>query len=85
MFCQLPALMDLYLGDNKLSSFDVELDCLKHLRYIDLESNMFSKFTPTILRRFDDVNEQSDSGLEVNLRVSKMMRLFFGFIKVIGS
>ncbi|KAK2715870.1 hypothetical protein QYM36_010437 [Artemia franciscana] len=68
MFCQLPALMDLYLGDNKLSSFDVELDCLKHLRYIDLESNMFAKFTPTILRRFDDVNEQSDAGLEVNLR-----------------
>lgn len=39
VFCDLPSIMDLYLGDNLLTGIDFEITCLKHLRYIDLENN----------------------------------------------
>ncbi|KAG8234288.1 hypothetical protein J437_LFUL015013 [Ladona fulva] len=40
LFCSLPSLADLHLGDNKISGVnDLNLSCLLHLRFLDLEKN----------------------------------------------
>ncbi|KAJ9591876.1 hypothetical protein L9F63_001599, partial [Diploptera punctata] len=37
VFCDLPKLMDLHLGDNMLKGLNFDINCLKHLRFLDLE------------------------------------------------
>lgn len=39
LFCTLKNLMDLHLGDNKLEHIKFKIDCLPHLRFLDLERN----------------------------------------------
>ncbi|CAH0385715.1 unnamed protein product [Bemisia tabaci] len=39
VFCSLPNLMDLHLGDNLLRDLHFNLSCLEHLRFLDLERN----------------------------------------------
>ncbi|XP_014290367.1 trophoblast glycoprotein isoform X2 [Halyomorpha halys] len=39
LFCSLQNLMDLHLGDNKLEHIKFKINCLRHLRFIDLERN----------------------------------------------
>ncbi|KAG4069659.1 hypothetical protein HA402_014682 [Bradysia odoriphaga] len=41
VFCDLPSLKDLHLGDNYLREINFNLLCLKHLRFLDLERNKF--------------------------------------------
>lgn len=41
VFCDLPQLEDLYLGDNSLRELNFNLTCLHHLRFLDLERNNF--------------------------------------------
>ncbi|CAG9768874.1 unnamed protein product [Ceutorhynchus assimilis] len=53
VFCDLPYLHDLYLGDNYIPSLNFNILCLKKLRYLDLESNNISKFTQEDLDTFD--------------------------------
>ena len=36
-FCDLPALQDLYLGDNQLTDIDFNMKCIKKLRMLDLQ------------------------------------------------
>lgn len=41
VFCDLPNLRDLHLGDNFLKEINFNLLCLKNLRFLDLERNKF--------------------------------------------
>lgn len=41
VFCDLPQLMDLHLGDNNLNEINFNITCLRHLRFLDLERNRF--------------------------------------------
>ena len=55
MFCMLPALTDLYLGDNQLQVVNFSLDCLKRIKYLDLEYNKIKRFDKKTLDKFDKV------------------------------
>ncbi|XP_061393635.1 toll-like receptor 5 [Musca vetustissima] len=41
VFCDLPSLRDLHLGDNFLKDINFDVSCLKNLRFLDLERNKF--------------------------------------------
>lgn len=41
VFCDLPMLKDLHLGDNNLQELNFNVLCLEHLRFLDLERNQF--------------------------------------------
>lgn len=41
VFCDLPNLEDLHLGDNNLKELNFNVICLHHLRFLDLERNKF--------------------------------------------
>lgn len=41
VFCDLPQLMDLHMGDNNLKEINFNIKCLRHLRFLDLERNRF--------------------------------------------
>lgn len=41
VFCDLPQLEDLHLGDNNLKELNFNVMCLHHLRFLDLERNRF--------------------------------------------
>lgn len=41
LFCDLPQLQDLHLGDNNLREINFNIMCLHHLRFLDLERNHF--------------------------------------------
>ncbi|CAG9859560.1 unnamed protein product [Phyllotreta striolata] len=53
VFCDLPNLHDIYLGDNYIPSLNFNVTCLPKLRYLDLESNNITKFTQSDLDRLD--------------------------------
>jgi len=55
MFCDLPELMDLHLGDNQLSDVNFSLDCIKNLRYVDLEYNKIKNLKNETLEKLDKV------------------------------
>lgn len=41
VFCELPSLRDLHLGDNLLKEINFDVGCLNNLRFLDLERNKF--------------------------------------------
>lgn len=41
VFCDLPLLEDLHLGDNRLKELNFNVVCLRHLRFLDLQRNRF--------------------------------------------
>lgn len=43
VFCDLPSLKDLHLGDNLLDELHFNVLCLTHLRFLDLERNKFTQ------------------------------------------
>lgn len=53
VFCDLPKLMDLHLGDNCLTGLNFNITCLKHLRFLDLERNNMSGFSTSELDILD--------------------------------
>lgn len=53
VFCDLPNLHDLYLGDNYIPSINFNVSCLPLLRFLDLERNNVSKLTQHDLDAFD--------------------------------
>lgn len=53
VFCDLPELHDLYLGNNNIPSLNFNITCLKKLRYLDLEYNNITKFSQFDLDMFD--------------------------------
>lgn len=67
VFCDLPMLMDLHLGDNLLSRVDFNITCLRHLRFLDLERNKISGFSAKDLEILDSIPAQNRS-LIIDLR-----------------
>merc|ERR1712223_59515 len=53
MFCGLPGLKDLYLGDNQLKSIEFDFGCIKQLRYLDLQYNKMKRLDEQTMQRID--------------------------------
>lgn len=53
VFCDLPSLQDLHLGDNLLEDINFNVVCLKHLRFLDLERNKFTQMKSRDLNLLD--------------------------------
>ncbi len=53
VFCDLPSLKDLHLGDNLLEEINFNVVCLKHLRFLDLERNRFVQLRTRDLNLLD--------------------------------
>ncbi|XP_068212968.1 phospholipase A2 inhibitor [Palaemon carinicauda] len=66
VFCQLPDLEQLLLGDNRLKDLDFHIDCLHKLRYIDLERNMIFRMSQQAMKRLDNFANGSQK-LQVKL------------------
>jgi len=54
MFCDLPGLKDLYLGDNQLKSIDFRFDCIKKLRFLDLQYNKIKRLDGHTMKQIDN-------------------------------
>lgn len=67
VFCDLPALRDLYLGDNRLREINFNILCLRNLRFLDLERNHFETVKPKDLIAMDTL--QDVPGRSMNLIV----------------
>ena len=71
LFCSLPSLTHLYLGDNQLQSVDFSLDCLKQLQYLDLEYNKIKRLSSSTLAKLDRVfltEDPDDDSKRINLK-----------------
>lgn len=67
VFCDLPSLKDLHLGDNYLKEINFNLLCLKNLRFLDLERN---KFKYVKIKDMNLMNTlQNSLGRQTNLTV----------------
>lgn len=55
VFCDLPNLQHLYLGDNNIPSLNFNVTCLPKLIYLDLESNNITSFSDRDLATFDQL------------------------------
>lgn len=53
VFCNLPNLHDIYLGDNNIPKLNFNIRCLPKLRYLDIEDNNITKFDEYDLDSFD--------------------------------
>ncbi|KAG7190025.1 hypothetical protein KM043_006175 [Ampulex compressa] len=53
VFCDLPDLTDLHLGDNALTALHFNLSCIRNLRFLDLQRNKFTKVLERDLRSMD--------------------------------
>ncbi|KAH8350219.1 hypothetical protein KR067_006850 [Drosophila pandora] len=58
VFCDLPSLRDLHLGDNQLRDLNFEVRCLNNLRFLDLERNKFGFVKPSDLRVLNELEER---------------------------
>ena len=67
IFCDLPSLRDLYLGDNRLKEINFNILCLRNLRFLDLERNHFETVKTKDLIALDTL--QDVPGRSVNLIV----------------
>lgn len=66
MFCDLPALSDLHLGDNQLKSIEFEFECIKKLRFLDLQYNKIKRLDNKTLKRIDKTFG-GETGRRINL------------------
>ncbi|KAF5288108.1 hypothetical protein FQA39_LY15495 [Lamprigera yunnana] len=53
VFCDLPSLLDVYLGNNYISSLNFNISCIDKLRFLDLENNNITFFTLKDLDNLD--------------------------------
>lgn len=58
IFCNLPSLMDLHLGDNNLTDLSFDFTCLRNLRFLDLRDNRINTLSNHTLMKFDDMPER---------------------------
>lgn len=56
VFCDLPHLEDLHLGDNNLKDLNFNITCLHRLRYLDLERNSFEALNQKDMNTMDELN-----------------------------
>eukprot|EP00092_Neocalanus_flemingeri_P067685 GFUD01082645.1.p1 GENE.GFUD01082645.1~~GFUD01082645.1.p1 ORF type:complete len:331 (+),score=73.45 GFUD01082645.1:43-1035(+) len=74
MFCKLPELMNLHLGDNQLSDINFSLSCLKNLRYLGLEFNKIRNLGQDTLDKLDKAFGDSSSGIsQIDLHGNSFM------------
>lgn len=66
VFCDLKSLLHLHLGSNIMKSLEFNLKCLPNLRYLDLESNMISRFTHEDLSNFDWLSNEHEFALDIH-------------------
>ncbi|KAI9559713.1 hypothetical protein GHT06_013718 [Daphnia sinensis] len=64
IFCTLPSLMDIQLGDNNISDISFNVGCIHNLRFIDLRNNKIHSLSNNTLSKFEDLPNQ---GLGVKL------------------
>lgn len=74
VFCDLPSLRDLHLGDNYLNEINFNILCLKKLRFLDLERNKFENVKQKDLNLFTNLEHYNDR--TVNLVVDFMLNPF---------
>lgn len=69
VFCDLPSLRDLYLGENQLETINFNVVCLKHLRFLDLGRNKFTQMKLRDLNLLDvlDNSPGRDTDLTIDL------------------
>lgn len=65
IFCQLPALQQLYLGENRLSDLDFRLDCMPDLTYVDLRRNNINQLSVDALKSLDRFTKTSNLTIEL--------------------
>ncbi len=68
MFCNLPSLMDLYLGDNNLTDINFDFSCLRNLRFLDLRDNRINTLSNYTLNKFADLPNEG-AGVKFDLLV----------------
>lgn len=61
VFCDLPSLSDLHLGDNLLEEINFNVYCLKNLRFLDLERNKFTQMKIKDLHALDVLTESEEN------------------------
>ena len=67
VFCDLPSLRDLHLGDNLLTEINFNISCIKKLRFLDLERNKFELVKWRDLNIMDRIQNSHDR--DVNLTI----------------
>lgn len=65
VFCDLPALRDLHLGDNLLKDINFEVRCLKNLRFLDLERNKFEFVKTSDMRLLNELEERDNRSVDL--------------------
>lgn len=60
LFCSLPALTDIYLGDNQLVDVDFGFECVQNLRYLDLSYNKIKRLDAISLKKIDTYFGEKD-------------------------
>lgn len=58
VFCDLPSLQDLHLGDNNLKEINFNVKCLHHLRFLDLERNKFEMIRTEDMKVLESVENE---------------------------
>ncbi|XP_012142007.1 trophoblast glycoprotein [Megachile rotundata] len=61
VFCDLPNLLDLYLGDNALTALHFNISCLHNLRFVDLQRNKFKRILERDLHAMDTIVKHNQS------------------------
>lgn len=74
VFCDLPSLRDLHLGDNLLEELNFNVLCLNHLRFLDLERNKFTQMKLKDLNMLDILSKSQgrDSELIIDLTYNQL-------------
>jgi len=66
MFCDLPSLLDIHLGDNQLTDINFSIECLERLRYVDLSYNKFRNMKSSTLQKIDKVFKDTDKIIDLH-------------------
>jgi Leucine-rich repeat (LRR) protein len=69
IFCSLPSLMDIQLGDNNISEMNFNVGCIQNLRFIDLRNNKIHNLSNNTLSKFEELPEQG-LGVKLDLMVT---------------
>lgn len=75
VFCDLPNLRDLHLGDNLLTEINFDVKCLAHLRFLDFTRNHFEYMREMDLVLLDELEHQSNR-ININLIVDLELNPF---------